>query len=52
MNQFNNKVAIITGGGQGIGRAAVFLCSGESTFITGQNLTIDGGMTVKMIYEE
>lgn len=35
-----------------IGRAAVFLCSGESTFITGQNLTIDGGMTVKMIYEE
>lgn len=35
-----------------IGRAAVFLCSGESTFITGQNLVIDGGMTVKMIYEE
>lgn len=35
-----------------IGRAAVFLCSGEATFITGQNLTIDGGMTVKMIYEE
>lgn len=35
-----------------IGRAAVFLCSGESTFITGQNIVIDGGMTVKMIYEE
>lgn len=35
-----------------IGRAAVFLCSGESTFITGQNLVIDGGMTVKMIYAE
>ncbi len=35
-----------------IGRAAVFLCSGESTFITGQNLVIDGGMTVKMLYED
>jgi NAD(P)-dependent dehydrogenase (short-subunit alcohol dehydrogenase family) len=35
-----------------IGRAAVFLCSGESTFITGQNIVIDGGMTVKMIYED
>lgn len=35
-----------------IGRAAVFLCSGESTFITGQNLVIDGGMTVKMIYKD
>ncbi|MDF9794806.1 NAD(P)-dependent dehydrogenase (short-subunit alcohol dehydrogenase family) [Catalinimonas alkaloidigena] len=34
-----------------IGRAAVFLCSGESTFMTGQNMIIDGGMTVKMIYE-
>jgi len=34
-----------------IGRAAVFLCSGESTFISGQNLVIDGGMSVKMIYE-
>lgn len=35
-----------------IGRATVFLCSGESTFITGQNIVIDGGMTVKMIYED
>lgn len=34
-----------------IGRTAVFLCSGEATFITGQNIVIDGGMTVKMIYE-
>lgn len=35
-----------------IGRVAVFLCSGESTFMTGQNMVIDGGMTVKMIYAE
>lgn len=33
-----------------IGRAAVFLCSGEASFITGQNLVIDGGMSRKMIY--
>lgn len=35
-----------------IGRAVVFLCSGEAGFITGQNIIIDGGMTKKMIYEE
>ncbi len=34
-----------------IGRAVVFLCSGEAGFITGQNIIIDGGMTRKMIYE-
>ena len=35
-----------------IGRAVVFLCSGEAGFITGQNIIIDGGMTRKMIYAE
>lgn len=34
-----------------IGRAVVYLCSGEAGFITGQNLVIDGGMSRKMIYE-
>ena len=33
-----------------IGRAAVFLCSGEAGFITGHNLVIDGGMSKRMIY--
>lgn len=33
-----------------IAEAALFLCSVEAGFITGQNLIIDGGMTKKMIY--
>lgn len=35
---------------QDIAEAAMFLCSERAGFITGQSLTIDGGMTVKMIY--
>ncbi|PZE20929.1 SDR family NAD(P)-dependent oxidoreductase [Paenibacillus xerothermodurans] len=31
--------------------ACLYLCGDEAGFITGQNLVIDGGMTVKMIYE-
>lgn len=34
-----------------IAEAALFLCSDRAGFITGQSLTIDGGMTVKMIYQ-
>ena len=34
-----------------IARACVFLAE-DAGFMTGQNLTIDGGMSVKMIYEE
>ncbi|MHC2993763.1 oxidoreductase [Pontibacter sp. HJ8] len=33
-----------------IAAAALFLCSNQAGFITGQHLVIDGGMTVKMIY--
>lgn len=32
--------------------ACRYLCSAEASFITGTNLVIDGGMTVKMIYAE
>jgi len=35
-----------------IARACLFLANSDNDFITGQNLTIDGGMTRKMIYEE
>ena len=35
-----------------IAGAAVFLASEEAAYVTGQVLTVDGGMTRKMIYEE
>jgi len=33
-----------------IAKMAMFLCSSEAAFITGQNFTVDGGMTKRMIY--
>jgi NAD(P)-dependent dehydrogenase (short-subunit alcohol dehydrogenase family) len=35
-----------------VAEACLFLAGHHAGFITGQNLIIDGGMTVKMIYEE
>lgn len=35
-----------------IARMCVFLCQEENNFINGENITIDGGMTKKMIYVE
>ena len=33
-----------------IARMCLFLCEGNNDFINGENITIDGGMTKKMIY--
>lgn len=35
-----------------IANMCLFLCREENDFINGENITIDGGMTKKMIYEE
>lgn len=35
-----------------IARMCLFLCQEENDFINGENMTIDGGMTKKMIYVE
>lgn len=35
-----------------IARMCLFLCQEENDFINGENITIDGGMTKKMIYSE
>lgn len=35
-----------------IARACLFLCDPDNSFINGENLMIDGGMTRKMIYED
>ncbi len=35
---------------QDIAHAVLYLCGGESSFITGQTLTVDGGMSRLMVY--
>jgi len=32
-------------------KACFYLCDPENSFVTGENITVDGGMTKKMIYE-
>ena len=45
---FSNRVGNV----DDIARMCVFLANPQNNFINGENITIDGGMTKKMIYEE
>ena len=45
---FSNRVGKV----EDIARMCIFLADKENNFINGENITIDGGMTKKMIYEE
>lgn len=40
------------GNPQGISSMVLFLCSPQASFINGENICIDGGMTKQMIYHE
>lgn len=45
---FSNRVGTV----EDIARMCLFLANPENNFINGENITIDGGMTKKMMYEE
>jgi NAD(P)-dependent dehydrogenase (short-subunit alcohol dehydrogenase family) len=46
------KVLAVAGGTPDDIAEACFYLVEQAGFMTGQNLTLDGGMTVKMIYED
>lgn len=48
----NQHPSLRVGKPEDIARMCIFLCTEENDFINGENITIDGGMTRKMIYGE
>lgn len=46
MSKFKDKIALVTGGSSGIGRAtALKFASEEAFFVLGQEIAVDGGFT-------
>jgi len=50
IEDYNQHPAGRIGHPEDIAKMVLFLCSDDAKFITGENITIDGGMTKQMIY--
>lgn len=46
--RLKDQMAIVTAGARGIGKLAVFLSSADAQNITGQAISVDGGITLRV----
>lgn len=51
-SEFSSADKLQVGVPKDIVNAVMFLCSEKSSFITGQDIVVDGGMTKQMIYHD